>query len=631
MPSTEQELQFVYDTQPQGGLSFKDELFIRRGNGYEGCIHIYRFPFQYSAYWLNTIAGLPDTIVTVDTMTETDIDYGAQIKYSTDELASRVRSAAHQQDADVAGEELATLRELGLNVRQNGEVIKRVQVRIFLHAATREDLQKRISEIVKKLDSDGYKSQAFLGEAKEEWQSLFLDAPTQKILRTHREGAEIPAQVMGIGFAHNVTSLRDPNASFYGLTRTQGTVYWDMFYKTKKRLYYNVFITGDMGGGKSTTIKKMLRENAAKGNFIRGFDKSGEFLAVTEDLGGQTINLDGTGGRINLMQVFPTVTLSGDDNITIDEAGSFRQHVSKLDMCYRILNQEAGSNDLSQFDELVYDFYKEIGLWGNGQAHITNLGAEAYPTLGQFMDFCKKRYEEEKDTRFKGRIGDIAKQLKVLVLNYGDIFEGVTTIPDLSSQQVVYYDIGVLSQFDSRIFDIQVYNALTQIWGDMMRIGRPEKEAYDNHQKRWEDIVRFLILVDECHNLLNIQKAFAADYFVTLESEARKFFGGVVLATQRLERMFPQASGVSDPKMVQAANKLAEIFGLTQYKLIMKMDQSSMDLVRRLFGDQITENEYQMLPQFERGDCLLSISGDQNLIFHVEVTQDELDLFKGGA
>lgn len=189
----------------------------------------------------------------------------------------------------------------------------------------------------------------------------------------------------------------------------------------------------------------------------------------------------------------------------------------------------------------------------------------------------------------------------------------------------------MLSQFDSRIFDIQVYNALTQIWGDMMRIGRPEKEAYDNHQKRWEDIVRFLIMVDECHNILNIQKAFAADFFVTLESEARKFFGGVVLATQRLERMFPKASGVSDPKMVQAANKLAEIFGLTQYKLIMKMDQSSMDLVRRLFGDQITENEYQMLPQFEKGDCLLSISGDQNLIFHVEVTQDELDLFKGGA
>ncbi|MCO7126168.1 ATPase [Sporolactobacillus shoreicorticis] len=631
MPSIEQELQFVYDTQPQGGLSFKDEAFICRGTGYEGCIHIYRFPFQFSAYWLNVITSLPDTIVTVDTMTESEIDYGAQIKYSTDELAARVKDAAHQQDADVAGEELTTLRQLGLDVRQNGEVIKRVQARIFLHAATRVDLQKRVSEIVKKLDSDGYKSQVFLSEAKEEWQSLFLDAPTQKILRTHREGVEIPAEVMGIGFAHNVTSLRDPSASFYGLTRTRGTVYWDMFHKTKKRLYYNVFITGDMGGGKSTTIKKILRENAAKGNFIRGFDKSGEFLAVTGDLGGRTINLDGTGGRINLMQVFPTVTQSGEDNVAIDEAGSFRQHVSKLDMCYRILNKEADSNDLSQFDELVYDFYKEIGLWGDGQTHVTDLGAEAYPTLGQFMAFCEKRYAQETDVRFKGRIGDIAKQLKVLVLNYNDIFEGVTTIPDLSGQQVVFYDIGVLSQFDSRIFDIQVYNALTQIWGDMMRIGRPEKEAYDNHQKRWEDIVRFLIMVDECHNILNIQKAFAADFFVTLESEARKFFGGVVLATQRLERMFPKASGVSDPKMVQAANKLAEIFGLTQYKLIMKMDQSSMDLVRRLFGDQITENEYQLLPQFEKGDCLLSISGDQNLIFHVEVTQDELDLFKGGA
>lgn len=631
MPTVEEDVRFVYDTQPQGGLSFKDEAFIRRGNGYEASIHIFRFPFQYKAYWLNDLTSLPDTVVTVDTVTARDVDYVAQIKYSADELGAHVRDAIHVQDADVASEELQTLRQLGLDVRQNGEVIKRVHVRIYLHADTQAELSQRIAGIVKQLDADGYKSQVFLGEAKEEWQALFLDAETQKVLRTHREGVEIPAEVMGIGFAHNVTSLRDPGASFYGLTRTQGTVYWDMFHKTKKRLYYNVFLTGDMGGGKSTTLKKMLRENAAKGNFIRGFDKSGEFLTVTQDLGGQTINLDGTGGRINLMQVFPTVTQAGEDNIAIDEAGSFRQHVSKLAMCYRILNQEADSNDLSQFDELVYDFYKEIGLWGEGQTHVTDLGAEAYPTLGQFMAFCDTRYAKETDSRFKGRIGDIAKQLKVLVLNYNDIFEGTTTIPDLSAQPVVFYDIGVLSQFDSRIFDIQVYNALTQIWGDMMRIGRPEKEAYDSHQKRWEDIVRFLIMVDECHNILNIQKAFAADFFVTLESEARKFFGGVVLATQRLERMFPKASGVSDPKMVQAANKLAEIFGLTQYKLLMKMDQSSMELVRRLFGDTITESEYQLLPQFEKGDCLLSISGDQNLIFHVEVTQDELDLFKGGA
>ena len=43
----------------------------------------------------------------------------------------------------------------------------------------------------------------------------------------------------------------------------------------RKRLYYNLFLAGDMGSGKSTILKKILRDNAAKGHYIRGFDKSG--------------------------------------------------------------------------------------------------------------------------------------------------------------------------------------------------------------------------------------------------------------------------------------------------------------------------------------------------------------------
>lgn len=631
MPTTQEELKFVKDTQPAGGVSFRDEVFVRKGNGYEACIHVFRFPNQYSTFWLLKVTNLEDTIVTVDTMTDTDTNYVDQIKHSTDEMGHRIREANHQTDADLASLEFDNLRNLGVDVAQNGEVIKRVHIRIFIHKATKEELEKRINEIVKDLDSDGYKSMVFLGEHKEEWQSLFLDYKTQVFLRTHRVGNERPAEVMGLGFAHDIKSLRDPTGAFYGTTRSGGTVYWDMFHKTMKRLYYNAFITGDMGSGKSTLIKKILRDNSSKGNFIRGFDKAGEFLSVVQEQNGKIINLDGTGGRINLMQVFPTVTKAGDDNLEIDEEGSFRQHVSKLNMVYRVLNKDAKSSDLSQYDDLVYGFYQYKELWGSGQTHITDLLPEDYPTLSEFVRYCAKRYEEEKDPRFKGRIGDIAQTLKVLIYNFRAIFEGKTTIPDMSNEQIVFYDINTLSQMDDRIFDIQVYNALTQIWGDAMLVGRREKSAFEMKSKNWWDIIRFLILVDECHNILNIDKAYAADYFVTLESELRKFFGGIVFATQRLERMFPKASGVSDPRMVKAANKLAEIFGLTQYKVVMKMDQTSMELIRGLFKEQITESEYRMIPTFNQGDCLLSISGDQNIIFHVEVTDEELALFKGGA
>ncbi|QYC35331.1 hypothetical protein [Bacillus amyloliquefaciens] len=98
------------------------------------------------------------------------------------------------------------------------------------------------------------------------------------------------AEAIGLGFAYDQTSLNDPSGLYYGYTFTRGTVYWDLFHKTSKRLYYNMFVSGDMGSGKSTLLKKILRDNAAKGNFIRGFDKSGEFHAVTADQEGKRLN-----------------------------------------------------------------------------------------------------------------------------------------------------------------------------------------------------------------------------------------------------------------------------------------------------------------------------------------------------
>ncbi|HCW52175.1 MAG TPA: ATPase [Clostridium sp.] len=626
------DLMFINDTQPMGGISFKDEFYNRKGDGYEACLHIYRFPNVLTTFWLDRITSLENTIVTVDTFTSQDIEYGEKIKNSTEEMRQRMHSAQNTSEADIASVEYDTLRALGYALNKEGEVIKKIHVRIFVSAKTQLELETRISEIKKEIDSDGYKSIVYLDEQKEEWQSKFLDYKTQSNLPNKREGNDLPSEAIGLGFAHNQTSLKDPTGAYYGYTRTRGTVYWDIFHKTAKRLYYNLFVSGDMGSGKSTLLKRLLRDNASKGNFIRGFDKSGEFFSVIKDQGGKTINLDGTSGRINLLQVFPTVTKEGENEVDVDESASFRQHVSKLNMCYRILNPNCSDSEHQQFDELVYDFYVSKDLWDySGTKSITNLKVEDYPILSDFYEYCVSRYNAEKDERFKGRIGDISKSIGNLVRQYSDMFNGITTIPDLGNEQIVFYDIGNLSQLKSEIFDIQVFNALTQIWANMMVLGRKEKEAYDNGLKHWWDIKRFLVMVDECHNILNIQKAFSADYFVTFMSEARKFFGGLVLATQRLERMFPKATNVSDPKMVLAANKLSEIFGLTQYKAIFKQDQTSMDLIKDIFGKQMTENEYSIIPNFNQGDCLLSISGDKNLVMHFEVTEEELKLFKGGA
>ncbi|MCE4051674.1 VirB4 family type IV secretion system protein [Bacillus sp. Au-Bac7] len=626
--SLQQDFDFIKATQPMGGISFKDEYYNRKGDGYEACLHVYKYPNDFHEFWLKDLTSIENTIVTVDTYTDQSINYGEKVGHSAEEMNSRVRNAMKTTEMDNADYELNALRELAIALNKEGEVIKQIHVRIYVYAPTVEKLKESVFEIQKKLDSDGYKSTVFLEENKQQWQSLFLDYEKQRKLPNNRVGYELPAEVMGLGFAHDQTSLKDPTGGYYGYTRTYGPVYLDIFHKTTKRLYYNAFIGGDLGSGKSTLLKKLLKDNVAKGNFIRSFDKASEQDGIVEYFGGVVINLDGSGGRINLLQVFPTVS----NGNKIDQNASFRQHVSKLNTSYRMLNRNCSDKEHQQFDDLIYDFYIELGLWDEkGTKNITDLPIDRYPILSEFHQYTIRRYEEEKDERFKGRIGDISKSIGALVNQYGDMFNGPTTIPNLVDQQIVVYDIGNLSQLKPEIFDIQIFNALTQIWGDMMLIGKREKEAFERGEKHWWDIIRLITILDECHNLLNINKAFAADFFVTFQSEARKFFSGLVLATQRIERMFPNANNVSNEQMVLAANKLSEVFGLTQYKFLFRQDKTSMPLIRKIFENQLTESEYNLIPNLETGDCVLSISGDQNLVMHVEVTKEELDMFLGGA
>ncbi len=120
-------------------------------------------------------------------MTETSIDYGAQIKYSTDELAARVKEATHQH-TDVAGEELATLRQLGLDVRQNGEVIKRVQVRIYLGRLVSMDGLKPLT-VEKMIQNTGqlygmYPMDVQIGVDNDRAGQAFFDRLSKKIMAT---------------------------------------------------------------------------------------------------------------------------------------------------------------------------------------------------------------------------------------------------------------------------------------------------------------------------------------------------------------------------------------------------------------------------------------------------------------
>ncbi len=142
-------------------------------------------------------------------------------------------------------------------------------------------------------------------------------------------------------------------------------------------------------------------DNAARSNFIRGFDVTGEFETLVEALKGYIINLDGSQGIINPLQVFKTVDNSYkkdyDPNTDLkkDDHLSFMEHLSKTKVFYRYISQSNNQEEVDEFERLMRNFYHELGL-GHGDFLVTELEINQYPIFDDFLDYVRNElYEDE--------------------------------------------------------------------------------------------------------------------------------------------------------------------------------------------------------------------------------------------
>src|SRR5699024_7885157 len=121
------------------------------------------------------------------------------------------------------------------------------------------------------------------------------------------ESKERAAENLAAVLPHDFSELSKPNGSYLGLSFTNGVVLFDLFHRDRRRRFYNGVVVGKMGAGKSTLLKKIAMENSSRNNFIRGFDVTAEFETLVDTLNGYMINLDGSQGIINPLEVFQTV------------------------------------------------------------------------------------------------------------------------------------------------------------------------------------------------------------------------------------------------------------------------------------------------------------------------------------
>jgi len=621
--------QFIYDIQPSGGVSFK-ESYTKKGDGYETCIGIYDFPTHVNEFWLYDLLNISNVITAIDVASTKETEVVNNINKSLREQLDRFYNEKDQIQKISAQSKYNELTEIFNQISRSGEVVKLVNIRLYVSGRTISQLEENIRNVLETLEGLSFKGTIFLNETQYEWSALFTSHTQIKKFPNKRVGKEMGSITLAAGYPFHFTKLDDPNGTYLGGTTTGGSLIYDIFHKDKYRKYYNALIFGTMGSGKSTLLKKLILDNACRGNIIRGIDVTGEDKnLIEEELHGKMISLDGTNGIINLLQILRTSDKEGI---------SFMQHLSKLTTFYKFIAPSANDEICKEFELLARKLYIKLEIYKEDidveQQNLTRLKETQYPKFSDLLNLVKEEmYEniekniikkELSNTRLE-RLESIELTLKSMVNNYGYLFNGYTTIPNIVDEQIVFFSIRNLTSMKKEIFNAQMFNVLNLLWDNMLQNGTKYKKLYDTKSIAWEDIVRYLIVVDEAHRIINPDNLLAVKFLIEFEREARKYFGGLIFVSHTIRDFVPEGTST------EGINEIKTLFELTQYKFIMQQDNNTLKTLRTVFEGSLSDSELKKIPLLTQGECILSINGVGNIAFHVEASEKELDMFQGGA
>lgn len=624
----------VSQIQPQGGINFKAN-YVRLGDGYMSCVHVYKYQSLVTDFWLEQLMSIENAIVTIDIATASKRQIIEDINKSMAEQDTRFVNAKDNVDRINARDSYLELDEL-YNQITKGEIMKRVHLRAYVKGKTLEELEINVRNVLEELESYNFRGAVFLNEQEWEWESLFTSYSNQLDYANKRKGKEIPSTTLAGGYPFHYTFLNDENGTYYGTTDTNGSVIFDLFHRDKNRKFYNALMIGKMGSGKSTLLKKTVLDNAIKGHKIRILDVTGEFAEVVNTLNGKQIALDGSEGIINPLQVFKTVT--NEDGST-NEVLSFTQHLSKMSVFYNFINPSSDRNEATEFETLLRQLYVERGMWSDNPddvIEITKFKANEYPIFSDLLDLVRRELYSDYDNRKRHenigkeretRLANIELSLKNLVENYGNIFNGVSSIDGFDDELVVSFPLRNLTNLKAEIYQAQVFNIMNMLWDGMIVNGSNQFKAFNRGNLKFGDATRFLIVIDEAHHLINTRDISqpAVLYLERFMREARKYFGGIFFVSHVISDFVPSGSNSEN------AENVKKLFQLTQYKFIGEQDAESMPTIQSVFDGQLTESEVKIIPTLETGKVVLCISGLKNLLFEVDVSKTELSIFGGGA
>ena len=630
------DLAFLSQIQPQGNIDFvRNDRYWTSGDGYHTVLHFYEYPSEdLDRFWLSDLMLIPGTQAFLSIYRENSKVIRQEITDSIEEKSTRITGNSKLTDNQKELDEIKDLQELNREITKKNISILGMYVRIFVPASTKEGLFRRVEDIKDK--TSNFKSTILSGELDFEYHAPFIPAQYQIDLPNRRRGIPVKPHDLAGGYFFNHTKLEDQRGVYMGWTPTRGAVNFNFLERDERRTRSFMIISGNPKMGQRSFLLKHTDGLYAKGNFIRNFDANGTFLDQTRKQHGLILDLSGEANRINIFQVFPTVT--NEEGTEVDKKKSYNLHIEKLKNIFKLLNDEATGDDLTSLGQILNEFYIEEGLWARNptlnpeKLKATELVAEEYPILSDFVMYVEDYQDKLQSKKHTNKIelssvNRIYNTFNELLTTNADMFEGTTEFQDISREQVVTFDLSGLKAMPN-LLNAQIFSVLSLVSADIVNHGKRCKQFLKASPEKSEmDMPHYIVNISEAQTLINPKYESSVKLLADIIDSMGENFAGVVLSVNSLRGiLFESGSATFKDPYVTAVQR---IFGLMQYRVFAQTDDTSVPLLANALSGSMNQSELETLPRLRKGQLFMNISSVGNIVFNQQLLAPEIERYGG--
>lgn len=630
------DLEFISQVQPQGNIDFKkhDRYWVS-GDGCHTVLHYYEYPSEdLDQFWLTDLMQISGTRSFLSLYRENNTELKKDITDSIEEKSTRITGNSKLTDNQQELDEIRDLQQLNREITKKNIAMLGMYVRVFASATTKEELFKKVEEIKDK--TSNYKSTILLGELDFEYHSPFIPAKYQVDLPNNRKGRSVRAHDLAGGYFFNHTKLEDQRGFYLGWTPTKGAVNFNFLERNEKRTRSFMILSGNPKMGQKSFLLKHTDGLYAKGNYIRNFDANGTFTELTQKQHGLILDLSGEVNRINIFQIFPTATNA--EGTEVDEQQSYKLHIEKLKNILKLLNDQVTGDDLITFGKILNEFYIAENLWfvnptiHKDELRATQLENEDYPILSDFLlylDDYKRRLTQkrQKDEEELKSVKRIYNTFNEIMTSNTSMFEGITEFQDISTEQVVTFDLSGLKNMPN-LLNAQIFSVLSLVSADIVNNGKRCKRLLKENPKLSEmDLEHYIVNISEAQTLINPRYETSVKLLADVIDSMGENFAGVVLSVNSLQGILFEAGygNHKDPYVIA----VKRIFELMQYRVFAQTDETSVPLLANALTSSMNQSELETLPRLSKGQLFMNIAGVGNLVFNQQLLQSEVQRYGG--